>query len=624
MNASVASKPGHKRGESLTTDPQIRNAIQREAQKVDAIVAIHESVVDLSVFDGGDQPGRRDTVFTQSGDLNSYYFPEDPEKPAWRPISMRWPYISLLVILAISLAGLQEFLCQISQRNSEGLLKFQTPKDITILAYFTWKYLPTIILVTYGVMWQVVDYEVKRLEPYYQLSQREGAIARASLNLDYLTAMAYLIPLRAIRYKQWAVVCSSTAAIISGSLLAVLQSAAVEVTPKYTTGKEDKRVMVDPIFSRCLTAALLIVATCGICLLFALRRKSGLLSDPKGIAGIAAMATKSHILVDFKGLDIATNNRIHDKLRTRRYNLHKSSLWQGKFVRGEKHTPPDKNENPHPVMLRLITGIPYVFYIVVVAALLPFFIFDQKANIVTIRTPWVLTALATGVKIGWGAIDIELRVLEPYYILLQRNAPPKTLTLDYTGTVPGYLSFKAALNRHWLIAAVSFGAILTEVLTVCATSFTVDGRKFVAGHGGDGNETDDRQNSTETFRSFWTSFALAGGILIYLVIVACIVYLRRGRVFLPRQPGSIAGVLAYIHQSRMLDDFIDTERKDADMMTKHLEKIGKTYALGWFRGRDHEDHCGVDQEPMDASYEHGKDWDKGRLTGQEIQGWEMF
>jgi hypothetical protein len=50
-----------------------------------------------------------------------------------------------------------------------------------------------------------------------------------------------------------------------------------------------------------------------------MRRKSGLQSDPKGIAGIAAMATKSHILADFKGLDRAPLDQIHKRLRTRRY-----------------------------------------------------------------------------------------------------------------------------------------------------------------------------------------------------------------------------------------------------------------------------------------------------------------
>jgi hypothetical protein len=75
----------------------------------------------------------------------------------------------------------------------------------------------------------------------------------------------------------------------------------------------------------------------------------------------------------------------------------------------------------------------------------------------------------------------------------------------------------------------------------------------------------------------------------------------------------------------MLEDFIDTERMNSKEMTQHLEKIGKTYALGWFNGRDGEDHMGVDQEPISAPYEHGVDWKKGRLGGTgDIGTWEHY
>lgn len=613
----------HKSDESTAT-PLLRRAILHEAQKTGEIVAVKEEVFDISGYEGGEQTrlNSRLTLDDLAGvTKKSYFFPEDPEKPAWKPFSMRWPYITILVVIAFALAGMQEFLFQISNRDkSKGLLKFKTARDISIPAYFTWKYLPTMVLVTYSIMWQVLDYEVKRLEPYYQLSKREGATARDSLNLDYLTAITWIIPVRAIRYKQWTVVYSSVASLIAGGLLAVLQSASIETDPRkpreHKTG-EYVRVIMDPVYSRLLTAALLVIGFAGIALMIALRRTSGLLSDPQGIAGIASMATKSHILTDFKGLDTASNSDIHNRLRTRRYNLHKASLWQGEFVReADNYVPPEKKENPHPLMLRLVVGVPFMLYIMLVGALIPVFVFDARANVVTAHIPFLLTALATGVKLSWNAMDIELRVMEPYYILSRRHAPPKTLTLDYTGTVPGYLTLKAIINKHWLIASVSFGAILCEVLTVCATSFTVDGKKFV--------ESNDSSDIIETFRSFWTSFALASAILLYLYIVAIIVYCRRSRIFLPRQPGSIAGVLAYIHQSRMLDDFIDTELLDSRQMTRHLEKLGKTYALGWFNGRDKQDHCGVEQEQIAAGYRYGVSFKASRMVGNEVGNWEHY
>jgi hypothetical protein len=634
---------GHRRAISVT-DPETRNAAQEVAQKRGEILAVEEypddypeddaaSMADISSIGGSEyirRKSRATIVGTEEDTKKSYFFPKDPEQPAWRPFSMRKPYISLLITIALTLGIVQELVCQISIRkskNDDGLLKFDHPQELTMLEYFTWKYMPTIVLLTFGIMWQIVDYEVKRLEPYYQLSRRDGATARDSLNQDYLTFLSYLVPLKAVHSKQWAVMYSSIATLMAGGLIPVLQSASVVMLPVQSERKDDepKYVRIVPAWSRAMSASLLCIAIFGVLLLISLRRKSGLLSDPKGIAGIAAMATKSHILNDFKGLDTAPNNVIHEQLRTRRYNLHKSSLWQGEYIRHDEKIPVTKQEHPHPILLRLSAGIPFIGYMIVFACVIPIFMFVGSATVVTEKVPWLLTALATVVKLLWGCLDMNLRVIEPYYILSQRNAPPKTLTTDYTGTVPGFLSYQAARNGQYLVAFVGAGAILAEILTVCVTSFSVDGRKFIAGNGSDPNDpNNDRYNTAETFRSFWISLGLATAIIVYLCVVATIVYVRRSHKFFPRQPGTIAGVLAFIHQSKMLDDFIDTEKMNSKEMTKHLEGIGKTYALGWFKGRDGEDHCGVDWEPILAPYVHGFDWRKSRLQGNQVGTWEQY
>jgi len=639
--ATVLQQPvqRHRKRESIS-DSETRKAVQKLAQSTGEILAVDtDPIVDISGLDDSGFTKRNtqtSSVVITEGDRNmpkSYFFPKDPEQPAWRPFSMRWPYITMLITLALFLAGIQEYLCQLSiqrRNNNDGLIQFTKPQNIPTPAYFAWKYMPTIIMVTYGVMWQVTDYETKRLEPYYQLSQREGATAAHSLNLDYLTFMSYLIPMRAIAYKQWAVLFSSTATLIAGGLLAVFQSASIIIT----SDKDDhspealKSVNVHPVWSRVLESAFIIIAILGVLLLIQLRRKSGLLSDPKGIAGIAAMATKSHILNDFKGLDTAPNHIIHDQLRNRRYNLHKSSLWQGEYMQSTGTIVTERKiENPQPLMLRLQAGIPYIIFMIVFLGVLPVFLFEGKASIVTEKVPFLLTAIATTIKLLWGCMDMNLRVIEPYYVLSKRHAPSRILTLDYTGTVPGYLSVKAVLNKHYLVALVGLGAILAEVLTVCVTSFSVDGRSFISGHAleSNGPSGPTRYDTGETFKSFWISFALSVVILLYLITLAALVYHLRRHPFLPRQAGTIAGVLAYIHQSKMLDDFIDTERFDEPAMRKHLEGLRKTYALGWFNGRDGQDHCGVDQEEILASYEHGKDWAQSRLLGSGGVGtWEHF
>lgn len=554
---------------------------------------------------------------------------------------MGWPWIFGLVVVALILAGVQEYLCQISIREVNkdpdhgGLASFKKAGDLTVAMYFAWQYAPIMVFVLYGILWQMTDFEVKRLEPFYQLSKKTGATAGESLNMDYLTFLSWLVPLRALRHKQYAVIYSSLGTLIASSLVPVLQSASLEMYPpksqRETEGK--KSIRVDPPWSRAVSACLVIVAACGAALMYAMRRKSGLQSNPKGIAGIAAMATKSHILTDFRGLDAAPLNKIHKQLRHRRYILHKSSLWQGEYIRNSKDKIHESGTDPRPLMLRKRLGVPFIGFIVAFTASIPVLMFAEGAGIVTEKLPWLMTGLATIVRILWNTLNCDVRMLQPFYILAQRHAPAKTLTLDYAGTNPLYLPIQAAFNGHYLVMLVALGSILAEVLTVCVSSISVDGKKFIPGlggedwdddHNGKNDDPDDRYNTEQTFRSFWLSFMLTMLILLYLIAVALLTYTRRSHKFMPRQIGTMASVLAFIHQSKMLVHFVDTEMFDSGKMTRHLEQGGKTFALGWFAGRDGDDHLGIDEEEVLSEYRYGVDWTNSRVRGAQVGMWEHY
>ncbi|KAL7779859.1 hypothetical protein CFE70_009876 [Pyrenophora teres f. teres 0-1] len=470
------------------------------------------------------------------------------------------------------------------------------------------------MFVFYGVLWQMSDFEVKRLEPFYQLSKKTGATAGESLNMDYLTFMSTLI---------------------ASSLVPVLQSASITMWPPEDNRENEgwKSIRVRPAWSRALSSCLVIVACCGGALLYAMQRKSGLQSDPKGIAGIAAMATKSHILADFKGLDQAPLNKIHKQLRQRRYILHKSSLWQGEYISNSKEKIYEQDTDPRPLMLRLRVGVSFVGFLIAFTIIVPIVTFVEVAGAFTKELPWIMTGLATIIRITWNTMNADVRMLQPFYMLSLRHAPAKTLTLDYAGTNPLWLPFEAFLNGHYLVMLVAFGSVLGEILTVCVSSINVDGKKFIPGLGGEGwddnhdgktSDPTDRYNTEQTFRSFWTSFTLTMLILLYLIGIALLTYRKRSQKFLPRQIGTMASVLAFIHQSKMLLSFIDTEKFTSSEMTRHLEKSGKTYALGWFRGRDGDDHLGIDEEEITSAYVYGKDWTSGRLRPGRESMWEHY
>ena len=349
------------------------------------------------------------------------------------------------------------------------------------------------------------------------------------------------------------------------------------------------------------------------------------------------MAVVSHILMDFKDMDVATHQDIHRRLKDHRYVLRNSSLAPDEAnpatkLERDRFTESHLSSNPHPLMLRAAGALPFLAGIAVFLGLIPVFLFTA-ATALTDRAPWVVTALAVCVKLGWASLETEVRLLEPYYILSRRRAPPKTLTLDYTAMPFGWVAVAALLNRHWTVFLVGFGSVLAEFLTVLATSLaTVEGRDFVAvlpgggggggGLGGDGGGGNvdagkDINAGQETAASFWASLGMAVLILAYMFGTAAAVYARRRRVFLPRQPNTIASVLAFIHQSKMLYDFVGTAKMDGGEMGRMLDGVGKTYGLGWFRGRDGLAHCGVDEEELLSRYVFGSDYSKATNPWEE-------
>ena len=181
--------------------------------------------------------------------------------------------------------------------------------------------------------------------------------------------------------------------------------------------------------------------------------------------------------------------------------------------------------------------------------------------------------------------------MEPYHTLSKGNAPPATLVLDYQGVPYGILPCKAVLHRHYLVALIGFGSILGDIFTVTLSSLSL---------------------TSETHNSFFSSSILSMAILPILIASAILVYVNRRRPSMPRQPSSIASILAFIHQSKMLDDFVDTERYTHSQMEDKLIATDKRYGLGWFEGRDGRPHCAIDQEPMLSPYVQGVSYVKAQ------------
>ncbi|KAL2148688.1 hypothetical protein VTH82DRAFT_1835 [Thermothelomyces myriococcoides] len=670
----------------------------------DAGVAVpSHSKVDISLVAGdgdieGPDPGPsvlRQTTFPSRKPTTTVFYPQ----PNWKPFSLSGPYLISLIILSLALGACVEVLYRSSARVP--LVSFKRPAEIPPAQYFAIKFLPMIVAVSYGVLWQITNFDVMRLEPFYQLSKEGGALAAESINVSYLSQFNLFRPLRAIHYRHWAVAVSSVASLLANTLVPTLGAASIILSPDRDTRlkhpNEEKRILLHHVWSRLLTVTFAIIATLGAVLLYQVQiRRSGLLADVKGIAGLASMATVSHILMDFKDMDVATHQDIHKKLKNHRYVLRNSSLapddssdnWANRNnnanIRADDDDETDEytnhlSRNPQPLMFRPAGALPLLFLILLFIALFPIVLFTPATTLAD-RAPWLVTAVAVLIKMSWGALETDVRVTEPYYILSRRHAPPKTLCLDYTAMPFGWVAIQGLLNRHWVVFTVGLGTVAAEVLTVFVTSLaTVEGKVFVAllggnklttgrtgagtgapGEGGRGPTTRavvaaaaeaaaaavtassspssssespsgkktgqiptaGRINAgQETVSSFWVSLALALAILVYMATVVAVVYIRRRRVFLPRQPNTIASVLAYIHQSKMLYGFVGTSKLSNAEMLKRLEERGKTYGLGWFHGRDGQTHCGIDEEELLSNYKLGYDYSRATKPWEDPMNW---
>lgn len=121
-----------------------------------------------------------------------------PNKPSWKPLTLRWPLLTILVALTLSFIAVLEFLSQKS--GNDGGIAF-SDSTFSASTSFGYLYLPTIIAVLYSILWSWIDLDVKRLEPWFQLSKPGGAEAKDSILLHYPFDFLAFAPLKALRRR---------------------------------------------------------------------------------------------------------------------------------------------------------------------------------------------------------------------------------------------------------------------------------------------------------------------------------------------------------------------------------------------------------------------------------------
>lgn len=86
-------------------------------------------------------------------------------------------------------------------RQNGGILFADNIDDLPTGYSFMYLYLPTLLAVMYSTLWSWIDLDVKRLEPFFQLSKSSGAAAADSLLLHYPVDFLAAVPIRAAKRK---------------------------------------------------------------------------------------------------------------------------------------------------------------------------------------------------------------------------------------------------------------------------------------------------------------------------------------------------------------------------------------------------------------------------------------
>lgn len=118
----------------------------------------------------------------------------------WKPLSMGAGSLLSFAAISLVLAGVIEYLAQSSRKNG-GLAFSESPDEYSSLTNFSYLFLPTILAVIYSMAWSFIDLDVKRLQPWLELSRPEGTTAENSLFLDYPFEFIVFVPFKAARQK---------------------------------------------------------------------------------------------------------------------------------------------------------------------------------------------------------------------------------------------------------------------------------------------------------------------------------------------------------------------------------------------------------------------------------------
>jgi hypothetical protein len=197
---------------SSTPDPEIQGAqspSQAPAQSPQASLTPASSTTSLPHPSNSPKLRRRRWLFpvihkrgpiASTKTFNARLTRNNQPPSFWRPPALRESVLAFLGLTSLGFAAVIQYLTIKSGQN-QGLLFDPDIKDLPLSTSFSYNYLPTLVSTLYAFIWSWIEIDAKRLEPFYRLLQKQGALGRDSLLLHYPVDFLATVPFNSLRRR---------------------------------------------------------------------------------------------------------------------------------------------------------------------------------------------------------------------------------------------------------------------------------------------------------------------------------------------------------------------------------------------------------------------------------------
>jgi hypothetical protein len=575
---------------------------------------------------------------------------QDP-KPNWKPCYFSPFYCGFLIILHVSYIvvvqvltkryGQDEDQIALVQSNSTDLDHLNSIflfSETNIGAYMAWQYILVLVSVCIGLAWEVLDINVKRLEPFYQLTNEEGGRADNALCVDYThTFFGLRVLYRSLQRRQLTVTASSLAyifATILGPTFCGGIFGFAWASRTYSRGRTEgliyDTVYISTVFS-------VISQVChGVNILLALylmvkflRRRSSLYRNPRGLANLASLVCHSNVLYLFQQIpSYARSDTISEALSPYVFRLRHVTV-----PHPERETPqrvfqliveshdlrieprPDPSYKPtitdaNSIWLqRRMIWVAYSVFLILFGVTLTA-IYYAARMVASSKTANNIEPVAAKVACTF-CFTVAARMWQNTQREIHRFEPWRKLSYGHSSRRLYDSLTKSELLSRGVIASTVYGAIkfgfvacwiglanLTfQMAAVFIPPFVDVGFALGLSLNGPSENTDNSQTPKMLQGSRSWSMVGIGVAIEVLAFVDVIIYMFSGRnkPIMPRRPGTIASEVLYLCRSRrLLSDVQGTSMMKEREAAALVNTAERTCMFGWFWCEENRYFVGVE------------------------------